>query len=233
MPMDTLLIRLTGPLQSWGVQSPFENRDTGREPSKSGVVGLLCAALGRPRAAPLDDLAQLRMGVRADVEGRLEQDYQTIAPVTAQGIRLDDKTKISHRMYLSDAAFLVGLEGQPRLLAALQDALRQPVWALCLGRKAFAPALPVWLTDGIRQGVGLEDALHAYPWLPDGGDVPFPASKKRPERLRLILEDAQGPQSRQDQPISFAERLFAPRWVRTDFCDVPQPAQEAPCTSPA
>ena len=40
--MSTLLLRLAGPMQSWGVQSRFSVRDTGLEPSKSGVIGLLC-----------------------------------------------------------------------------------------------------------------------------------------------------------------------------------------------
>ncbi len=44
--MSTLLLRLAGPMQSWGTQSRFTERDTGREPSKSGVVGLLAAAVG-------------------------------------------------------------------------------------------------------------------------------------------------------------------------------------------
>ena len=57
--MSVLLLRLAGPLQSWGVESRFKYRDTGREPSKSGVVGLLCAALGRKRDEPVDDLAEL------------------------------------------------------------------------------------------------------------------------------------------------------------------------------
>ena len=64
--MATLLLRLQGPMQAWGVQSRFGVRDTGREPSKSGLIGLLCAALGREREAPLDDLASLNMGVRID-----------------------------------------------------------------------------------------------------------------------------------------------------------------------
>ena len=72
--MHTLLLRLSGPLQSWGVQSRFSIRDTGLEPSKSGVVGLLCAALGRPRSAPVDDLAALQMGVRVDQQGHLTYD---------------------------------------------------------------------------------------------------------------------------------------------------------------
>ena len=45
--MPTLLLRFIGPMQSWGTTSRFDQRDTGKEPSKSGVVGLLAAAMGR------------------------------------------------------------------------------------------------------------------------------------------------------------------------------------------
>ena len=44
--MATLLLRLAAPLQAWGSDSKFETRKTDREPTKSGVVGLLAAALG-------------------------------------------------------------------------------------------------------------------------------------------------------------------------------------------
>src|SRR3954465_14934231 len=110
--MSVLLMRLTGPMQSWGTRSRFTHRDTGLEPSRSGVIGLLCAALGRPRAEPLDDFRPLAMAVRGDREGRLMRDYHP-----AQGVRRADPTKgtqdtvISERFYLADADFLVGLAG--------------------------------------------------------------------------------------------------------------------------
>ena len=47
--MATLLLRLAAPLQSWGADSKFETRKTNREPTKSGVIGLLAAALGLRR----------------------------------------------------------------------------------------------------------------------------------------------------------------------------------------
>ena len=47
--MATLLLRLAAPLQSWGSDSKFDIRRTGREPTKSGVVGLLTAAKGLRR----------------------------------------------------------------------------------------------------------------------------------------------------------------------------------------
>ena len=39
--MATLLLRLAAPLQAWGSDSKFETRKTNREPTKSGVIGLL------------------------------------------------------------------------------------------------------------------------------------------------------------------------------------------------
>src|SRR5690349_17499587 len=125
--MAVLLLRLQGPMQSWGTQSRFRDRDTGREPSKSGVIGLLCAALGRPRWKPVDDLASLTMGVRVDREGVMQMDYHT-----AQ--RPGEKNAIlSPRMYLSDAIFLVGLQGDGDLLVKLDQAVAHPHWQICLG----------------------------------------------------------------------------------------------------
>lgn len=51
--MSTLLLRLAAPLQAWGTESKFESRRTQREPSKSGVIGMLAAALGLRRDADL------------------------------------------------------------------------------------------------------------------------------------------------------------------------------------
>src|SRR5205823_7989735 len=102
--MSVLLMRLAGPMQSWGTRSRFSNRDTGLEPSRSGVIGLLCAALGRSREEPLDDFLPLKMAVRVDREGRLLRDYHT-----AQDVRRADPTKgtqdtvLSERFYLADA----------------------------------------------------------------------------------------------------------------------------------
>lgn len=85
--MSTLLMRFEAPMQSWGTQSRYTTRDTGLEPTKSGVVGLLCAALGRPRTADPSDLAALRMGVRVDRPGSMRSDYHTVGGSAATGER--------------------------------------------------------------------------------------------------------------------------------------------------
>ena len=90
--MNTLLLRLGGAMQSWGVQSRFGVRDTGLEPSKSGVLGLVCAALGINRSddQALVPLAALKMGVRVDWEGLLRVDYHTAKDVLKAGGGITD-----------------------------------------------------------------------------------------------------------------------------------------------
>ena len=212
--MSVLLLRLAGPMQSWGVQSRFSVRDTGLEPSKSGVVGLLAAALGRHREEDILDLVGLRMGIRADQEGTLAYDYHTAQHVLKAGGGIKD-TELSWRYYLADARFLVGMEGDnDEFLTKLHEALRDPFWPLYLGRKAFVPGEPLWLPDGLRGGEMLEEALRSYRWLGRDGLEP-------PAQVRVVLEDRSGTEVRPDQPISFAERRFLPRRVLTKYVPVP------------
>ena len=226
--MNVLLLRLAGPLQSWGVQSRFAVRDTGLEPSKSGVVGLLCAALGRGRRAPVDDLDRLRMGVRVDQEGVMARDFHTAQNVLKAGGGLKD-TEPSSRYYLADARFLAGLAGEDlALLTQLHAALHDPVWPLYLGRKAFVPGEPVWLDDGLLPDTGLEAAFKAYRWL--GCNL---HEWEALAQVRVVWEDRDGSEVRPDQPVSFLERRFAPRRVKTDFMDKPPFKEVGPCTSPA
>jgi CRISPR system Cascade subunit CasD len=219
----TLLLRCSGPMQSWGTQSRFNIRDTGREPSKSGIVGLLCAALGRPRTEPVADLAALKMGVRVDREGRLERDFHTAGKggyYRISGGMEKENLIVSHRYYLADACFLVGLEGDPALLEVLHRALANPVWPLYLGRKAFVPSEPVWLADGLWYEADLLDALRGYPWLGTRG--------KPAEQLRLVIEDPAGSVVVNDVPVSFVQRqrAFLPRRVKIDYIYAPFVPQE-------
>jgi hypothetical protein len=46
------------------------------------------------------------------------------------------------------------------------------------------------------------------------------------------LEDEEGAEVRPDQPLSFAERRFAPRHLTTTFIDAPQEKKEELCISP-
>ena len=165
-----LLLRLAGPMQSWGTQSRFTERDTGLEPSKSAVIGLLCAALGRARHESVDDLASLRMGVRVDREGTMMRDFHTALDVAKADGKTPSHEKhpkftvVSHRYYLADADFLVGLESSERpFLERLDKALANPVWALYLGRKSFVAGRPIRVLEGLQEG-RLEEVLATFPF---------------------------------------------------------------------
>ena len=125
--MPTLLLKMSGPLQSWGTQSRFRRRDAGHEPSKSGVIGMVAAALGRSRNEPVDDLVSLKFAVRTDASGTLIRDYQT-----AKNWAKNPKgaVSLSTRMYLSDAVFVVALEGEREQLETIESALKKPVCTL-------------------------------------------------------------------------------------------------------
>lgn len=226
--MPTLLLRCAAPLQAWDTQSNFDVRTTGREPSKSGIIGLLCAALGRARTEAIADLAGLRMGVRVDQEGQLLRDWHTAGIdgyLKAGGAIERNNVVTSIRYYLSDAAFLVGLESDDQiLLEQLHGALHNPRWILYLGRKSCPPAAAPYLPDAIRQEE-LAAALAEYPWISRNRGRYEELKRNNPRGLRLVIEDAAaGGAVRNDQPLSFEKgsRTFAYR--RTSIRWVPWPA---------
>ena len=79
-PNSVLLLWLEGPMQSWGTRARWDVRDTGLEPTKSGVIGLLGCAMGLERGNPeLESLDHdLLFGVRIDRPGVVSTDYHTV-----------------------------------------------------------------------------------------------------------------------------------------------------------
>ena len=217
----TLLIRLDGPMQAWGTDSRFGVRETRREPTKSGVIGLIAAALGRPRSASVDDLAVLRFGVRVDREGQLLRDFHTAGKdgfYRASGSVERKNVIVSDRFYLADACYTVGLEArhvdQHALVEDIHAALLRPHWPLFLGRRAFPLSSPPAV--GI-EATSLLEALQAAP-LPEPDR--YGRARNDAGLLRFVLDaDAvEDPQARRalagaDVPISFTShaRRYATR----------------------
>ena len=230
--MPTLLLRLVGPMQSWGTTSRFDQRDTGKEPSKSGVIGLLAAALGidRENWTDLEPLTRLSMGVRHDRPGVPKRDYQTAGCAVTDTIIKADGTPskdgvVSYRDYLADAAFLVGLEcGERSLLERIHDALRDPVWPLALGRKSYVPSESVWIEDAVNDAP-LRDVLARWPWI-----ATLRKWEESPDKLLVSFESDDGSGTlKMDQPLSsFAERRFGVRFVRSEWIPFPPEAAHVP-----
>jgi len=173
MIANTLFLRLEGPFQAWGNhESKFLVRRTAEAPTKSGVIGLLCAALGIPRPAAaetgLPKLSALKMGVRIDSPGIRWWDYHTVgADMDMRIAEEEGKTKpgamLTRREYLCDASFLVALQGDANLIAELAAAMENPKWTLYLGRKCCPPSRPL-LEHPAGDFPDLLSALQSVPW---------------------------------------------------------------------
>lgn len=210
--MSVLLLRLAGPMQSWGVDSRFSRRETLRYPTKSGVLGLIAAAQGRRRTDPVEDLAGLRFGVRTDQAGQLMSDFHT-----AHNWETGDSMPLSSRFYLVDACFVAGIDGDRQFLDALDVAIRNPRYPLFLGRRS-CPA-----TGKISLGVvddSLEDALRNAEWQASRW-----YRRKAPKTVYLHMHVDADEQDRADEvdvlrdvPESFDPRRRSHGWrnVRTD-----------------
>lgn len=217
--MKSVLLRLEGPLQAWGTQGRYAIRETDSEPSKSGVLGLVGCALGMARddAQQLGRLRQLRMAVRVDRPGRAMRDLHTVGAGTFRGRAhgmwgLKDKTVVTQRYYLVDAAFTVALaHDDDAFVEQIAGALSDPVWPLFLGRRSCVPSEPVLL--GLVEG-GAEQAL-----------LRAPLARGAASRLRLVADVATGEvgMQRADDPVSFtsADRQFAFRNVRESWIEIP------------
>jgi len=203
--MATLLLRLSGPLQAWGESARFNLRPTQPTPTKSGVLGLVCAAMGIPRddtktLAKLN--GELRFGVRVDRPGRLLIDYHTVSNVVNLEGKIPQDTTTTERYYLAGAVFLAGLEGSDGdLLQRIHQALLKPKWPLFLGRRSCMPGEHPWLADGIRQE-DLVTALRSYPPLVENTTPLF-----------LELEASTG-SPRMDNPLNFKQRQYFPRLAK-------------------
>lgn len=209
--MSVLLLKLAGPLQAWGDSSRFVRRETGPQPTKSGIVGLLAASMGRRRTDEIEDLAELTFGVRIEQPGALLRDFQT-----ARSLDGSRTMPLSTRYYLSDAVFLAAVEGPTDLITGIAECLQRPMFPLYLGRRSCPPSEPVSAPGSVRDGSLLQVLVHE-PWRAARWHrrrvqshqprlaitVDETAARAEPD----LLEDRQSARIVRDQPISFDPRL--------------------------
>ncbi len=228
-----ILLWLEAPLQSWGYDSKFSRRDTLDFPTKSGILGLLCCALGAggeqrdllAKMAPLKNsvLAFSRKPNSSNLSMRppLLQDFHMVGA----GYDAQDKTfesrmtpkkadgskpsgdgggvKLTYRYYLQDKAFAVVLEVPSDLSDQFADALQNPIWDLYLGRKNCAPV------DFIYRGV-FETEIQAI-------DLAIQIADEKSFRLDFRVFDGKQEGERivlNDVPIQFGtQKIYSQRHV--------------------
>jgi CRISPR system Cascade subunit CasD len=177
MGAQYLLLWLEAPLQSWGADSKFGRRDTLPFPTKSGILGLICAALGASgeQRELLEEMAPLGQTVisytrtqnNATAKGKTEREiplrdfhmvgsgyddsdpWQTLhIPKKADGGKaVGGGTKMTYRYYLQDAKFAAIVEVPSGKAGVLTTALQNPVYDIYLGRKNCVP------TDFVFRGI--------------------------------------------------------------------------------
>ena len=235
--MNTLFLRLEGPLQSWGVRSRWGERDTTAAPTKSGVLGLLGCALGLSRDdASLRRLSDaLRLGVRIDRPGTVLRDYHTtgggqfggavhlggslfhddpyvggvLSPEVLKG-RIKVKVNATTKEPETDTSERLYL-ADASFLAALQGE------ADAVARCAAALQAPIW-----PMFLGRKSCVPATPVFAGMGQYDnletalaaqplHPRGEKAP---RLLIETRPGHGNRQNDNIGVpARRVFLPRYV--------------------
>ena len=220
-----LLLWLEGPLQSWGHDSKFGRRDTLAFPTKSGVLGLVCAALGEGgeqrellkefSKLPQKVIAYTRQDACGDIPIRrsrepLLRDFQMVGsgyddtdpwstlliPKKSDGGKaVGGGTKMTYRYYLQDASFAVLLQAPAGRIPSIVDALQNPAWDLYLGRKHCVP------TEFIYHGTypQIEAAETAVRALAE--------AKQMMEDFRVLDGEHEGERlTLMDVPVQFGER---------------------------
>ena len=183
-----LLLWFEAPLQSWGSDSKFGRRDTQIFPTKSGVLGLVCSALGTggEQQAFLAEFAVLSQTAISFVHGKqtsngvIKQDREPLLrdfhmvgsgyndqdpwanlliPRTSEGKKaVGGGTKMTYRYYLQDAVFAVVLEVPADKAETIAQALQNPAWDIYLGRKNCVPTDFIYRGTFDNEAVALEQA---------------------------------------------------------------------------
>ncbi|MBF6063512.1 type I-E CRISPR-associated protein Cas5/CasD [Nocardia terpenica] len=222
--MTGLVLRLAGPLQSWGEHSAFSLRDTQRFPTRSGLIGLFASARGLDRGQPLTRFDPLRLTVRIDRPGAIITDFHTIGggnePArtvpTAEGKRraAGKGTIVTRRNYLSDAVFTVAVDGPDTVVGELATELAAPRWQPYLGRRSCPPEHPLLLRTDVA------DPVHDLKY-----HVPIHDSRR--DSIDIVTEDgdpAGTTTTLADVPVTFdpLQRRYRNRSVTTTpFTETP------------
>ena len=110
------------------------------------------------------------------------------------------ETVITHRSYLTDAAFAILLEGNPATLEGTAKALLNPIWGVWLGRKTCIPSSPLTPTLGKT----LQEALDALlKFLP--GHIPKPLAEFEYQTEVDPAKTTEETFHQGDQPVAFGQ----------------------------
>lgn len=209
--MKTLVLKLRGPMQSYGTHSHFNTRETDSHPSKSAVLGLIAGALGWRRSSEqLKPLESLQFAVRVDQAGLTKKDYQIAQKYKRDGTF--DKNYVTNRYYVEDAIFVVALGHEDdQLIDTIEKALRRPYFQGFLGRRSYPVNYDLVMYTSDQTPL---EELKTLDWQAEDW---YRNRQSAPSSLEIFADKALSPnapgQKRQDAVVSFSQehRQFAYR----------------------
>lgn len=159
----SLPIALQGPMMTFCSASHEREKPSETLPTKSTVMGLIAAALGRSRSDDLSDLRRLRLAVRVDAPGVMNTHYQTASEVMRANRTVNPNRQVMHRGYLCGAAFMCAVQGEGELIRQIEQALQNPKWPLYLGTRVCLPTRPPYVQPASEHS--LDELLSSLPLL--------------------------------------------------------------------
>lgn len=221
--MKYLLLWLEGPLQAWGYDSKFGLRMTCQFPTKSGVIGMLLAAMGKggEECELLSRINHLKHYVHSfrhkAYPASVLEDFHVVGNGYSTrgwqalmiprkrngGFAVGGGAKLTYRHYLQDAAFAVIVELPDDMACDVACALQNPVWPMYLGRRTCIPSKPVF--RGVYDS--LETACAEKDRISEGYDEVFHVEEGYfPDLGEVIILN--------DVPIRFGtDKVYESRYV--------------------
>lgn len=218
--MKTILLKLKGPMQSWGTSSHFETRNTDYYPSKSAVIGIIAACFGYRRDQGQDQekaikaLNELDFALRIDQPGMLLRDYHIAKKYQETGEV--EQQYVTKRYYMEDAVFVVAIShADDERMEKIYEALKHPYFSPFMGRRSCPVPLDFIIKMTEEDAITALEKLEwqAAEWYKD-----WYKKKHADYRADIYADKALIPQGiatmRKDYVISFSqkERKFGPRF---------------------
>jgi CRISPR system Cascade subunit CasD len=215
------------PLQSWGFASRFQRRATGLFPTRSGVLGLVCAAMGLPKGPPTDAKLEQFSGITLTVwqfprcAGRngeplliqRMEDYHTVA------FTREASAKPSRVAYLTAKAVgpITAEDRSSEIKPTKRQYLLEARFGLRLsgGRELLEPVAAAIRDPRWGVWLGRKSCLPAAPLCPGG---PYPSED---EAWQALLRAA-------TLPADTAEADFAKVEEVTDFTEGTDTLNDSP-----
>lgn len=212
MLQDYLILKLQGPMQSWGTHTYEDYCPSNLFPTASGLLGLLAACLGIERRAwtRLQALDQsIAFAVRADHVSTTGQrrlkpvkitDFHTVMEARRVDGRPNRYPVVSQRECLCDAVFTVAIREirQPEItLDDFEAAVKKPYYTPFLGRRSCPLSRPLW-----EQRLSAVSFEQAFERAAPGRGIVYSEWMTAHSRLRL-----------RDVPLRGTTRQFAARDV--------------------